>query len=162
VWHLRLYSIRHKILAFFAVLILGIPLLGGLDIALSHRMHTSISTVRNETHDAIRIAELRAIFLDFLVLLDKDLFLDEKEVACARLHQNFLGKLDAYIQAEQAKQTSASREEVVILSQSRYFISDTRQWALYDGTMDSSFWYTPHKQLFKCQTVIGKAFKHCW
>src|SRR5436190_21869817 len=34
--------------------------------------------------------------------------------------------------------------------------------ALYDGTMDSSFWYTPHKQLFKCQTAIGKAFKHRW
>src|SRR2546428_7551427 len=27
--------------------------------------------------------------------------------------------------------------------------------------MEQSLGDTPHKQLFKCQTVIGKAFKHC-
>ena len=50
-WHVRLYSIRHKILAFFALLILGVLLLGGLAITLSHRMHTSTVAVRNETQD---------------------------------------------------------------------------------------------------------------
>jgi hypothetical protein len=42
------------------------------------------------------------------------------------------------------------------------FILVSPKTVLYDGIMDSSFWYTPHKQLFKCQAAIGKAFKHCW
>src|ERR1041384_2215574 len=51
VWHVRLYSIQHKILAFFAFLILGVLLLGGVAITLSHRMHTSTVAVRDETQD---------------------------------------------------------------------------------------------------------------
>src|SRR5262245_60197150 len=75
VWHLRLYSIRRKILAFFAFLIFGVFLLGGVAITLSHRMHTYTAAVRSETQDLRRIDELRMIFLDFLVEQHMDLSL---------------------------------------------------------------------------------------
>ena len=59
VWRVRLYSIHHKILAFFALLILGVLLLGGIALTLSHRMHTSTVAVRSETQDLRWIDELR-------------------------------------------------------------------------------------------------------
>ena len=80
-WHLRLYSIRHKIRAFFAFLIFGVLLLGGVAITLSYRMHTSTVAVRSETQDLRRIDELRIIFLDFLVVQYTDLSLAARQAA---------------------------------------------------------------------------------
>src|SRR5215510_9894725 len=117
VWHLRLYSIRRKILAFFAFLIFGVFLLGGVAIILSHRMHTYTVAVRSETQDLRRIDELRIIILDSLMVQHTDLSLAAREAAFVRLHQDFLGKLDAYIQSEQARGASTSHEEIAILLQ---------------------------------------------
>jgi signal transduction histidine kinase len=119
VWRVRLYSIHHKILAFFALLILGVLLLGGIALTLSHRMHTSTVAVRSETQDLRWIDELRIIFLDFLVVQYRDLSLAEREAAFVRLQQDFLGKLDVYIQSEQVRGASTSREELAILLQIR-------------------------------------------
>jgi len=125
VWHLRLYSIRHKILAFFAFLILGVLLLGGIAITLSHRMHASTVSVRDETQDIRWNDELRIIFLDFLVVQYRDLSLAEREAAFVRLQRDFLGKLDTYIQSEQARGASTSREELAILFQIRDSVIQT-------------------------------------
>ena len=38
---------------------------------------------------------------------------------------------------------------------------DARGWAVYEGTMELSSRYTPHKQLLKRQTAISESFKHC-
>src|SRR5262247_987863 len=119
VWHLRLHSIRRKILAFFAFLIFGVFLLGGVAITLSHRMQTYTVAVRHETQDLRWIDELRLIFLDFLVVQYTDLSLVEREAAFVQLQQAFLGKLDAYIQSEQARGASTSREEIATLFQIR-------------------------------------------
>jgi ABC-type glycerol-3-phosphate transport system substrate-binding protein len=35
-------------------------------------------------------------------------------------------------------------------------------WVVYEGTMELSSRYTPHKQLLKSQTAISETFKHCW
>ena len=118
-WHVRLYSIQHKILAFFAFLILGVLLLGGVAITLSHRMHTSTVAVRDETQDIRWNDELRIIFLDFFVVQYRDLSLAEREAAFVRLRQDFLGKLDTYIQSEQARGASTSYEELALLFQIR-------------------------------------------
>ncbi len=118
-WRVRLYSIRHKILAFFALLILGVLLLGGIAITLSHRMHTSTVAMRNETQDIRWNDELRIIFLDFLVVQYRDLSLAEREAAFVRLQQDFLGKLDTYIHSEQGRGASTSREELAVLFQIR-------------------------------------------
>jgi CHASE3 domain sensor protein len=61
VWHLRLYSIRRKILAFFAFLIFGVFLLAGVAITLSHRMHTYTVAIRSETQDLRRIDERSSV-----------------------------------------------------------------------------------------------------
>jgi len=44
---------------------------------------------------------------------------------------------------------------------SKYFTAAEKA-VVYEGTMELSSWDTPHKQLFKCQTVIGETFKHGW
>ena len=126
-WHVRLDSIRHKILAFFALLILGVLLLGGLAITLSHRMHTSSVAVRNETQDIRWNDELRIIFLDLLVVQYRNLSLAEREAAFVRLQQDFLGKLDVYIQSEQGRGASTSREELAILFQIRDSVIQTME-----------------------------------
>src|SRR5215510_4749268 len=128
VWHLRLYSIRRKILAFFAFLIFGVFLLGGVAIILSHRMHTYTVAVRSETQDLRRIDELRIIILDFLIVQHTDLSLAAREAAFVRLHQDFLGKLDAYIQSEQARGASTNHEEIAILLQIRDSVIQTMGW----------------------------------
>jgi hypothetical protein len=32
--------------------------------------------------------------------------------------------------------------------------------AVYDGAMEASFWYPPHEQFLKRQTMIGETLKH--
>ena len=64
-------------------------------------MHTSTVAVRDETQDIRWTDELRIIFLDFLVVQYKNLSPTEREAAFARLQQDFLDKLDTYIQSEQ-------------------------------------------------------------
>src|SRR5262245_23897890 len=128
VWHLRLYMIRRKILAFFAFLLFGVFLLGGVAITLSHRMHTYTVVIRSKTQNLRRIDELRIIFLDFLVVQHTDLSLAAREAAFVRLHQVFLGKLDAYIQSEQARGASTSHEEIAILLQIRDSVVQTMGW----------------------------------
>src|SRR4030095_14824719 len=103
----------------FALLILGVLLLGGVAITLAHRMHTSTVAVRDETQDIRWNDELRIIFMDFFVVQYRDLSVAEREAAFVRLQQDFLSKLDTYIQSEQARGASTSREELAILFQIR-------------------------------------------
>ena len=126
-WRVCLYSIHHKILAFFALLILGVLLLGGIALTLSHRMHTSTVAVRSETQDLRWIDELRIIFLDFLVVQYRDLSLAEREAAFVRLQQDFLEKLDVYVQSEQVRGVSTSHEELAILLQIRDSVIQTME-----------------------------------
>ena len=41
------------------------------------------------------------------------------------------------------------------------FFSAIYETAVYEGTMELSSRYTPHKQLLKRQTAISESFKHC-
>jgi signal transduction histidine kinase len=158
VWHVRLNSIRHKILAFFAFLILGVLLLGGIAITLSHRMHTSTVAVRNETQDIRWNDELRIIFLDFLAVQYRDLSLAEREAAFARLHQDFLSKLDIYIQSEQGRGASTSHEELAVLFQIRDSVIQITELLAHafspayehDGERHSAIW----RQLREKMAVI--------
>jgi len=158
VWHVRLYSIQHKILAFFAFLILGVLLLGGVAITLSHRMHTSTVAVRDETQDIRWNDELRIIFLDFFVMQYRDMSRAEREAAFVRLQQDFLGKLDTYIQSEQARGASTSREELAILFQIRDNATQTMELLAqvfspayeYDDEHHSAIW----RQVREKMTVI--------
>ena len=157
-WHVRLYSIQHKILAFFAFLILGVLLLGGVAITLSHRMHTSTVAVRDETQDIRWNDELRIIFLDFFVMQYRDMSRAEREAAFVRLQQDFLGKLDTYIQSEQARGASTSREELAILFQIRDNATQTMELLAqvfspayeYDDEHHSAIW----RQVREKMTVI--------
>lgn len=38
---------------------------------------------------------------------------------------------------------------------------DTKKKVVYEGTMELSSRYAPHKQLLKRQTAISESFKHC-
>src|SRR5215510_11673636 len=90
-------------------------------------MHTSTVAVRDETQDIRWNDELRIIFLDFFVVQYRDLSLAEREAAFERLQQDFLGKLDTYIQSEQVRGASTSREELAILFQIRDSVIQTME-----------------------------------
>jgi signal transduction histidine kinase len=162
VWHVRLYSIHHKILAFFALLILGVLLLGGVAITLAHRMHTSTVAVRDETQDIRWNDELRIIFLDFFVVQYRDLSVAEREAAFVRLQQDFLSKLDTYIQSEQARGASTSREELAILFQIRDNATQTMELLAqafspayeHDAESHAAIW----RQLHEKMAVIDTGF----
>ncbi len=161
-WHVRLYSIHHKILAFFALLILGVLLLGGVAITLAHRMHTSTVAVRDETQDIRWNDELRIIFLDFFVVQYRDLSVAEREAAFVRLQQDFLSKLDTYIQSEQARGASTSREELAILFQIRDNATQTMELLAqafspayeHDAESHAAIW----RQLHEKMAVIDTGF----
>ena len=70
---------------------------------------------------------MRIIFLDFLVVQYRDLSLAEREAAFVRLQQDFLGKLDVYIQSEQVRGASTSHEELAILLQIRHSVIQTME-----------------------------------
>ena len=42
------------------------------------------------------------------------------------------------------------------------FFTGVEDWVVYEGTMELSSRYAPHKQLLKRQTAISETFKHCW
>jgi len=162
VWHVRLYSVQHKILAFFAFLILGVLLLGGVAITLSHRMHTSTVAVRDETQDIRWNDELRIIFLDFFVVQYRDLSLAEREAAFVRLQHDFLDKLDTYIQSEQGRGASTSHEELAVLFQIRDSAIQTMELLAqafspayeHDAERHAAIWRQLHEQM----AVIDTAF----
>ncbi len=56
---------------------------------------------------------------------------------------------------------------IILLLVSSYFLAsdycyDIEMSVVYEGTMELSSRYAPHKQLLKRQTAISETFKHCW
>src|SRR5262245_27823744 len=125
-------------------------------------MHTSTVAVRDETQDIRWNDELRIIFLDFFVVQYRDLSLAEREAAFGRLQQDFLSKLDTYIQSEQARGASTSREELAILFQIRDNAIQTMELLTqafspayeHDAESHAAIW----RQLREKMAVIDTAF----
>jgi signal transduction histidine kinase len=125
-------------------------------------MHTYTVAVRDETQDIRWNDELRLIFLEFFVVQYRDLSLAEREAAFVRLQQDFLGKLDTYIQSEQGRGASTSHEELALLFQIRDSAIQTMELLAHafspayghDAERHSAIW----RQLREKMAVIDTAF----